>query len=115
LWLAENAIIAAANRTKTKKTSKETSYWICNQPLDNETFIEIIQAIRNHWSVEVHHQIRDVQMGEDDLKISNKQEAIVVASFITLAVNLLEKQKENISIIREKLTKNWNQIPILLQ
>lgn len=101
--------------TKTKKTSKEISYWICNQPLDNETFTEIIQAIRNHWSVEVHHQIRDVQMGEDDLKISNKQEAIVVASFITLAINLLEKQKENISIIREKLTKNWKQVPILLQ
>jgi hypothetical protein len=50
--------------TKTKQTTKETSYWICNQPLDNETFRKTTQAIRNHWSVEVHHQIRDVQMGK---------------------------------------------------
>ena len=45
------------------------------------------------------------------MRISNKKEAVVVASFVTLAVNLLEKKRENISILREKLTKNWELIP----
>ena len=63
-------------------------------------------AVRNHWSVEVHHQIRDVQMGEDKMKISNKTEALVMASFMTVATNLLENYGGSIPILREKLTKN---------
>lgn len=97
--------------TKMKKESVEKSYWIYNQCLDNQSFNEVKQSVRNHWSVEVHHQIRDVQMGEDKMRISNKEEAVVVASFVTLAINLLEKKGENISILREKLTKNWKLIP----
>ncbi len=93
---------------KTKKTTQETSYWISNQVLDNESFDEMYQAIRNHWCIETHHHQRDVQFGEDQLRIKDHNQALIVASFITLTSNLLEKQGGNKSILREKLTKNWN-------
>ena len=95
---------------KTKKTTQETSYWISNQVLDNDSFDEMCQAIRNHWCIEVHHHQRDVQLGEDQLRIKDHNQALTVASFITLASNLVEKQGGNKSILREKLTKNWNLI-----
>ena len=101
--------------TKTKKESYEESYWISNQPIDSESFTELKIAIRNHWSIEVHHQIRDVQMGEDKMKISCKKEALVVASFITVATNLLENYGGSIPVLREKLTKNWSLIPTIFK
>lgn len=101
--------------SKTKKTTHENSYWLSNQSLDNKSFIEISEAIRNHWSIETHHHIRDVQMGEDRIKINHKNEALVVASFITLTSNLLEKKGGNKSILREKLTKNWKLIPTIFK
>jgi predicted transposase YbfD/YdcC len=109
------AVARGRYNTKTKKESNEKSYWISNQVLDNEGFKELVSAIRNHWSVEVHHHIRDVQMGEDAMKISNKNEAVVVASFLTLATNLVEKQGGSIAVLREKLSKNWKLIPTIFK
>ena len=100
---------------KQRKNQAKKGYWISNQVLDNEGFKELVSAIRNHWSVEVHHQIRDVQMGEDAMKISNKDEAIVVASFLTLATNLVEKQGGSIAVLRKKLSKNWKLIPAIFK
>lgn len=100
---------------KTKKESCEESYWISNQPIDSKSFMELTIAIRNHWSVEVHHQIRDVQMGEDKMKISSKNEALVVASFITVATNLLENYGGSIPVLREKLAKNRSLIPAIFK
>jgi hypothetical protein len=54
-------------------------------------------------------------MGEDQIKISHKNEALVVASFITLTCNLLEKQEGNKSSLREKLSKNWKLIPAIFK
>lgn len=101
--------------SKTKKTTHENAYWISNQPLDGKAFTEMSEAIRNHWNIETHHHIRDVQIGEDKIKISHKSQALVVASFITLTSNLLEKQGGNKSILREKLTKNWKLIPAMFE
>lgn len=111
--------LIVANRgrynTKTKKESSEKGYWISNQSVDSKAFKELMTAIRNHWSVEIHHNIRDVQMGEDDIKISHKNEAVVVASLLTVATNLLEKQVESVTILREKLAKDWKLIPALFK
>ena len=95
---------------KTKHESEETSYWISNQLVDNEKFEELSQVIRNHWSIEAHHYDRDVQWGEDKMIMRDKKEALVVASFITLATNLLKNKDSNLSITREKITKNWKNI-----
>lgn len=92
---------------KARKESFETAYWVCNQPLDKERFADLCEAARGHWAVEVHHRIRDVQMGEDQMVVRNPKEARVVAGFITTAVNLLAKQGGNMSELREKLTRNY--------
>lgn len=101
--------------TKTKEESQQESYWISNEPIDSKSFTEFTTPIRNHWSIEVHHQIRDVQMGEDRMRISHEKEALVVASFITLATNLLENHGGSIPILREKLTKNKSLIHAIFQ
>lgn len=92
--------------TKTQKKSCETVYWISNQALDVQRFDELLEAARRHWAVEVHHQIRDVQMGEDKMVVRNPREAKVIAGFITTATNMLAGQNKNISELRESLTRN---------
>lgn len=96
--------------SKTGKESQEISHWVSNQPVDNESIKELSKAIRNHWSVEVHHNRRDVQWGEDKMVIRNKIEAKVMAGFITVADNLVQKQNENGSALREKLARNWSKM-----
>ena len=93
--------------TRTQKQSVETAYWVSNQPLDKEGFADLCQAARGHWAIEMHHRIRDVQMGEDQMVVRNPKEARVVAGFITTAVNLLANQGGNMSEVREKLTRNY--------
>lgn len=100
---------------KTGKQSTETAYWISNQSIDNEKFAGLPEAIRKHWSVEVHHYCRDVQWGEDKMIMRDKDEAKVVASFITVTTNLFQKQGSNTSELREKITKNWKMVNALFK
>ena len=51
----------------------------------------------------------------DSLRISNPKESVVVASFLTVAINLLETKKENTSILREKMAKNWELVPAIFK
>jgi len=94
--------------TKTQKQSCETAYWVSNQVIDEQKFVELTEAARRHWAVEVHHYVRDVQMGEDKMVIRNANEARVMAGFITTATNMLvsASQDQSISEIRERLTRN---------
>ncbi len=92
--------------TKTGKQSRETAYWVSNQPLDKESFGQLFDAARRHWAVEVRHYIRDVQMGEDKFITRNVNEARAIAGFITTAANMLAGQHQNLSELRESLTRN---------
>jgi len=94
--------------TKTQKQSCETAYWVSNQALDGQKFAELLEATRRHWAVEVHHHIRDVQMGEDKIVTRNAKEARVIAGFITTAINVLVSASpdRSISEFRERLTRN---------
>jgi len=97
--------------TKTRKQSCEAAYWMSNQVLDYQRFAELIEATRRHWAVEpgrraVHHYIRDVQLGEDRMVTRNPKEARVIAGFITTAINMLAGQSQNMSELRERLTRN---------
>ncbi|WP_338791795.1 ISAs1 family transposase [Bernardetia sp. MNP-M8] len=90
--------------TKTQKKSKEKSYWVTNLPLNQINFLELFMAIREHWTIEVHHNTRDKQMGEDNLITRNENQSRFIAVCITLATNLLEVQKvENLTVLREEL------------
>ncbi len=50
---------------KTQTKHIQTSYYISNQ---NDKYVELCDAVRGHWAVEVNNHIRDVTFAEDDLK-----------------------------------------------
>ena len=97
--------------TKTQKKSKEKSYWISNLPINTTNFLELVIAIREHWTVEVHNNIRDKQIGEDNLITRNENQSRFISTCITLAINLLENQKvENLTILREELAYKYKHV-----
>lgn len=93
-------------QSKTGKTSREKSYWISNLPLSEANFSDLFAAVRRHWQIEVHHYLRDRQIGEDAMICRNENESRFLATCITLTINLLNRQKpENRSVLRELLAQ----------
>lgn len=45
-------------------------------------------------------------VGEGKMIMGDKEEAKIVASFITVVTNLFQKQSSTTSVLREKITKN---------
>jgi len=50
---------------RTGKVSRETVYVITSMSSAQATPADLARLVRDHWSVEVHHHIRDVSFGED--------------------------------------------------
>jgi predicted transposase YbfD/YdcC len=106
-------VVVERERTvsKTNKISTETSYWISNMPLNEANFIELFTAVRQHWSIEVHHNYRDKQLGEDNLVSRNENQCRFMSTCITLAMNLLKNQKtKNMTVLRETLSQQTEQV-----
>jgi predicted transposase YbfD/YdcC len=51
--------------TATGKTSRETVYAITSLTSALATARDLARLVREHWTIEVHHHIRDVTFGED--------------------------------------------------
>jgi predicted transposase YbfD/YdcC len=51
--------------TATGKTSRETAYAITSLTSAHATTPDLARLVREHWSVEAHHHVRDVTFGED--------------------------------------------------
>jgi predicted transposase YbfD/YdcC len=51
--------------TATGKTTRETVYAVTSLTSSHATGHDLARLIREHWSVEAHHHIRDVTFGED--------------------------------------------------
>jgi len=51
---------------KTNESSEEVSYYISNGKSDEA--LELFEAIRSHWSIEVNNHYRDVSLREDDFR-----------------------------------------------
>jgi predicted transposase YbfD/YdcC len=51
--------------TTTGKTTRETAYAITSLTSAHATAPDLARLIREHWSIEAHHHIRDVTFGED--------------------------------------------------
>jgi predicted transposase YbfD/YdcC len=83
-------------KTKTRKTSREVSYYACTQQkLSAKTANRII---RGHWFIEnKNHYVRDVTMREDASRIrKNPDRFVVMRSF---ALNIFRTNNEsNISV-----------------
>ena len=58
---------------KTKKESEEIAFYMTNQsPPSQKMANELCEAVRNHWSVEVVNNIRDVIFKEDKFRTKKK-------------------------------------------
>ena len=51
--------------TATGKTTRETVYVITSLTSAHATTLDLARLVREHWSIEAHHHIRDVTFGED--------------------------------------------------
>ncbi len=52
--------------TKTGQLTRETAFYMSNQPVANQKQAEaLFAAVRNHWSVETTNHLRDVSLKED--------------------------------------------------
>ncbi len=81
-------------RTVQQKVSVETSYYVSNQKVDEAQHSEqssLFTAIRRHWGVESDNWIRDVTLGEDQVKTKHANQAHVMACLRTFAMRLLRK------------------------
>ena len=81
-------------RITQQKVSSETSYYVSNQKVDKAQHSEqssLFNAIRRHWGVESDNWIRDVTLGEDQVKTKHANQAHVMACLRTLAMRLLRK------------------------
>jgi predicted transposase YbfD/YdcC len=87
-------LIVIARRTTdlaSQQRSAEVSFYCANvavDPADQATQQELFQAIRGHWGVEADNYLRDVSFQEDKVKTKHGNQAHVLASFRTLAIQL---------------------------
>ena len=51
--------------TATGKTSRETAYAVTSLTSANASPDDLARLVREHWSIEAHHHVRDVTFGED--------------------------------------------------
>ncbi|MEW5956276.1 MAG: ISAs1 family transposase [Chloroflexota bacterium] len=90
-------LIVVARRTTdlaTQKRSAEVSFYCANVPVDpadEVTQQELFQAIRGHWGVEANNYIRDVSFQEDKVRTKHGNQAQVLASLRTLAIQLFRE------------------------
>lgn len=79
---------------KTGKEAEETSYYVSNKRLscnDKEPARELVNAIRNHWTVESNNWVLDVTFNEDKVRIKAKNQSHIMASLRGFAIQLLRK------------------------
>ena len=54
-----------AQDTATRKTSRETVYAVTSLTSAHASAHDLARLVREHWSIEAHHHVRDVSFGED--------------------------------------------------
>ena len=90
-------LIVMERKTKKKqKTTQETSFYLSNQKVPEEQPSqgrELFDAIRGHWRVESDNWVRDVTFQEDSVRTKSGNQAQVMASLRTLAMQLFRKAK----------------------
>jgi predicted transposase YbfD/YdcC len=90
-------LIVMARRTTelaTRKRSAEVSFYCANVCVDQDddlTQQELFRAIRGHWGVEADNYIRDVSFQEDKVRTKHGNQAQVLASLRTLAIQLFRE------------------------
>lgn len=90
-----------SERTMNGKTSSETRYFIGSRKASARTYG---QVLRNHWSVENHlHWQLDINFGEDDSRIRERQAADNFAVLRRVALSLIKQHPEKMSVACKRL------------
>jgi predicted transposase YbfD/YdcC len=90
-------LIVIARRTTalaTQKRSADVSFYCSNVPVDpadEATSQELFQAIRGHWGVEANNYLRDVSFQEDKVRTKHGNQAQLLASLRTVAIELFRE------------------------
>lgn len=114
LWESQITTLIVVERQrlnlKTGKESRETAFFVSNKTLgQNCKEIELAMAVRNHWSIEADHWVRDVGFGEDKIKCSCPDRSKALAASINYAINLIRRNNTMNSIqkFREEMTYDF--------
>lgn len=97
-------------QVKNGKISNESVYFVSNLPKSSTNGQVLFDTVRNHWRVEVNNNIRDSNLGEDQIISRKKGVQRSVAAFINVAINRLQtiNHENNLNIIRENLCEDPN-------
>ncbi|MDR3414335.1 MAG: ISAs1 family transposase [Formivibrio sp.] len=87
----ERCVLAFQPTTGLWKSSRETSYYLSNRPIDAE---QAADAVRKHWHIENRsHHVRDVTMGEDASRIRTNPG--IFARLRSFAANILRFNQQS--------------------
>ena len=82
-----------STKIKTKKTSKEQSFYVSNKSISEIQTEDFFNAIRNHWQIESNNYIRDTSFREDKIRCFNHRRIKTISTMISVASNLLNNDK----------------------
>lgn len=93
LVMVERETIKKSNFKKTQ----ETSYYLSNYNDSSckNVCAELTTAVRKHWGVESNNWQHDVTFNEDNVRVSDGNQAQILSKLRTFAMNLLRIQKKN--------------------
>ena len=96
-------------KKSTSKQTQETSYYITNyNPSAHQNVSsELMKAVRKHWGVESNNWQLDVTFNEDNVCVSNGNQAQVLSTLRSFAMNLLRissYKKQNFQAVIEKFS-----------
>ncbi len=97
-------------RSKNAHFSHEIAFFVSNKELKKNVGLELFTAARGHWNVESDNYVRDVTLGEDDIKCKESSRIRMIASAINNVLNRIRcfDTGNNIRAFREELIFNRN-------
>jgi hypothetical protein len=76
--------------TRNGKPFEERSLYIMSKPLNSA--LEVARAIQGHWSIENKlHWVKDVNLGEDDMTLRDKNTVALIVHLNNIAFNTLKQ------------------------
>jgi hypothetical protein len=97
-------------RSKDGNYSHQMAYYVSNKALVGKTGLELFNAVRGHWAVESDNYVREVTLGEDQIKCKQVPRIRIIASAINTVLNNIRRtdKNNNIRAFREELVFNRN-------
>lgn len=92
----QREIMSKNKENKILKKEEHTAYFIsntCAKDLKTDTLTQLSKAIRGRWSIETDNYIRDVTLGEDNIKTQKGNRTRSEATLRTIALEWLKCEK----------------------